>query len=314
MTQLQLRNLQAHYLNGLNHTFEAGAHWVFCGDSAAASELTELCSGLTRPKRGRVLLNEQPVASRSHPEIGVMPPTVALPHVPVARLMDLTLQLRGATQSAQQLLSEWELSELGSRFAATLDALSARRVALLLALAIPKPKLLALHGVFQLGLPRDRVLTSLTRAAANEAVVLLTADRSELDGTNVSSLGLAGASAWLLQPSRLVAPDQLPQAHDTATTHTLSIMCSDARALSEVLSRDPRISALRLDERTTPHRVEVSGASAATLASAVTDAALQRNVDIRDITPDWSPLFGTSPSGSQTTVERQATSEGGTTS
>jgi hypothetical protein len=170
-----------------------------------------------------------------------------------------------------------------------------------------------LHDVFQLGLPRDRLLSSLARTVASEAVVLLTADRSELDGTDISSLGLTGASVWLLQPSRLVAPGQLPQARQETTTHALAIVCSDARALGEELSRDPRISALRLDERTTPHRLEVSGTSAETLASAVADAALRRNVDVRDITPNWSPLFAITAGAHKSAVEHQAVNETGTT-
>jgi ABC-type taurine transport system ATPase subunit len=290
MSRLQLREVQSQHLNGLSHEFGAAIHGVLCNDSAAANHLIELCTGIARPKRGQLLLDDVAVSPRRHSEVGALPVAVAFPHLPVARLMNLALQQKGAPQTAQQLLSDWDLGSLAQQVAGTLDALSARRIALLLALATPKPKLLALHEVFNLGLSRERLQARLTTASKQGAVVLLTAERRELDGGDFNTSAFADASVLLLQPGRLVAPEQLPKTQHERTTPTLFVVCSDARALTEQLSRDPRINSLRLDERSNPHRVEMTGSATNELAAAVADAALQRNIDIRHISPHFPTL------------------------
>lgn len=289
MSRLQLRQVHSKYLSGLSHEFGAGPHWVLCSDTATAADLIALCAGTIRAKRGQVLLDDVPVSALQYRDFGVLPAMLTFPQLRVDRLMNLALQLKGATQTAQQLLDDWDLGDLGSQLAGSLDLTSARRMALLLALATPSPKLLALHDVFCLGLSRERLLTRLAACTDQGAVVLLTADRRAIDDIDVANGGFAGASVWVLQPSRLIPPDQLAKPQHDHTTNTLFILCSDARGLSEQLSRDPRIRSLRLDERSSAPLVEITGMSADNLANAVTDAALQRNIDIRHMTASLSP-------------------------
>lgn len=295
MSRLQLRQVHSKYLSGLSHEFSAGPHWVLCSDTSTATDLTLLCAGMTRAKRGQVLLDDAPVSALRYPDFGVLPAMVTFPQLRVERLVTLALQLKDSTQTAQQLLNDWDLGDLAPQLAGALDLTSARRIALLLALATPSPKLLALHDVFGLGLSRERLLTRLAACTEQGAVVLLTADRREIDGIDVANSGLANASVWVLQPSRLIPPDQLAKPQHDRTVNTLFILCSDARALSEQLSRDPRISSLRLDERTSAPLVEVTGTSEDDLANAVADAALQCNIDIRHMTPSLSPLLDLTP-------------------
>ncbi|HEX2882492.1 MAG TPA: hypothetical protein VHO25_23385 [Polyangiaceae bacterium] len=298
MSRLQLREVQSQHLNGLSHEFGAAVHGVLCNDSAAANHLIELCTGIARPKRGQLLLDDVAVSPGRYCEVGALPVAVAFPQMKVARLMNLALQQKGAQQTAQQLLGDWDLGSLAQQVAGALDTLSARRIALLLALATPKPKLLALHDVFNLGLSRERLDARLLSASKQGAVVLLTAERRELDGSDFSMSAVADASVLLLQPGRLIAPEQFPKTQHERATRTLFVVCSDARALTEQLSRDPRISSLHLDERTSPHRVEMTGSATDELAAAVADAALQRNIDIRHIGPHF-PTLGTTAAQTQ---------------
>jgi hypothetical protein len=291
MSNLQLRDVHFRQLVGLSHELAAGPHWISCNDAAAATDLIELCGGLAHPRRGQVLLDETPVAVRPASDFAILPPTVAFPHLRVDRMMNLALRLKGSTQSAEQLLAAWDLSDLAGRVAGALDTLSSRRIALLLALATPNPKLLALHDVLGLGLSRERLQQRLLAASAAGAVVLLTADRSELTDAHLPPGGLADASVWVLQPGRLVRPERLPDPHPDGSLCTLYVVCSNARALSEELSRDTRISSLRLDERMHPSRIEVMGSSSNALAKAVADAALQRDIDIRQLAPSLSPIL-----------------------
>jgi hypothetical protein len=295
MSRLQLQGVQSKYLTGLSHEFGAAVHWVLCNDSVAGNHLIELCGGLVRPKRGHLLLDDASVTPRRYAEVGTLPVRVAFPQVPVERLMNLALQQKGSNQTAGQLLGEWGLNSLAAQMAGSLDALSARRVALLLALATPRPKLLALHDVFELGLSQDRLHTHLMSASEQGAVVLVTAERSEVDGYCVSSSALAGTFVWLLQPGRLVTPQQLPDTRGDHTTHSLFVVCNDARALTEQLSRDPRVNSLHMDERANPHRVEMTGSAVNVLADAVADAVLQRNIEVRHMSSHGLPLLGASP-------------------
>jgi hypothetical protein len=313
MSRLHLQAVQSKHLQGLNHEFGAGVHWVLCNDAAEANHLIELCAGIVRPKRGRLLLDDAGVSLRRYREFGALPAAVAFPQLPVERLMNLALQQKGADQTALQLLSEWDLGSLAPQMASALDDVSARRVALLLALATPRPKLLALHDVFNLGLSREHLLAQLTTACEQGSVVLLTAQRREFDSSEVRTRVFPDASVSLLQPGRLVAATQLPETQHPRTNHALFVVCSDARALTEQLSRDSRISSLHLDERTTPPRVEMTGPVASEVAAAVADAAIQRNIDIRHISPNLPALSGATSAQAQPKIG-SSTLDGGTPS
>ncbi|MEP7051054.1 MAG: ATP-binding cassette domain-containing protein [Pseudomonadota bacterium] len=199
-------------LVSVSAVFTPGTHVVLGHERDGTHTLVSLAAGMAPPSAGRVHLNGAAPFSNAllRRDIGALCATEALPPArTVERALALALRARGDARPVTRVLSAAGLAHLTERCCATLSTRETRAVALAIALAHPKPSLLALHEPLSLvPLVREEfILDALHEAAESGVIVLATASRledaSRLGGTASAlerGIWLPAAGARTLTP------------------------------------------------------------------------------------------------------------------
>ncbi|HTM44697.1 MAG TPA: hypothetical protein VL137_07060 [Polyangiaceae bacterium] len=281
MSNLSFSTVQSGPLLDCTVSLHPGVHWLLGNEPAAAASVIDLASGLSRPRRGTVTLNDVTLHRAASPaELGTLPARVHLPRVTVESLLERVLRLKQSDQDPAGLLAQWDLLEWTKRPCQHLSIREARVIALLIALATPRTKLLSLFEPFVLGLSPHKIEHHLHTAAATGAVVLIAAPSVSPH----SSCTLNSASVLMLKNGRVLSASDAKISSDKVPLVALRIVSAQARTLAEGLSTDACVSGLTIDEPSSPHLLEVSGPDAAALANAVAQAALRTNAEISQMT------------------------------
>lgn len=273
-------------LPAVTATFEPG-RWVVLGsDPVALARLVELVAGARSPTRGAVLLDDrrlddQPVRRK---RVAALLDDEVLPDArDVATALGFALSARGEQRAPAELLSRFELADLGSRKPFGLTPAERRAIALALALSHERADVLALYEPFAAGtrLGESRVLRALDEAEARGAIVI--ACVRELDDARRlgGSVLVLDQSGLMSLPSTAFAPG--------GVLVDLRAKSERARELVAVLAADPAVSGVRFDDAREPGLLELSGSDAEALALALTRHAVERGITLSEI------RFGTPP-------------------
>jgi energy-coupling factor transporter ATP-binding protein EcfA2 len=195
------------------------------------------------------------------------------------------LRARDDSRSPSDLLRDFGLAELGRRSPSELSAPERRALALALALSHDKAEVLALYEPFAagayLGLGEARVVRALEQAEQRGAIVL--ACVHELDAAR-----RLGGNVLVLDQNGLVP---LP---DAATPGGVIVdmraKSERARELVQALAADPAVAGVRFDEAREPGVLELSGADAEALATALSRHAVERGIVVSEIRVGAPPL------------------------
>lgn len=236
---LQLKGVSHGELVQITAAFAPGAHTVLGTERDGTGTLIALCAGLVPPGAGSVLVDgvapfrhaaaRRTIASLAAEE--ALPPS----HT-VQRALDLALRARGSAVAASALLEAAGLGRFAKHAPDTLSARERRALALVLALAHPKPRLLALHEPLALvGLVTESfVLEALTRHASTGSIIVCTASRVE-DATRLGGATSALDRGIWLDSARARLP---------LSEVTLRVRTPEPRRLAARLSEAPDITAV----------------------------------------------------------------------
>jgi Cu-processing system ATP-binding protein len=135
-------------LDDLSLEITPGAVTAILGPNASGkSTLIKCILGLVNPDRGKILVDDEPVAGRSHyrSKIGYMPQIARLPeHLTVAELFRLLKDLRdGDADTDIELFARYELGEMGHKPLGTLSGGTRQKIIAAVAFLF-SPKLLIL--------------------------------------------------------------------------------------------------------------------------------------------------------------------------
>ena len=183
-------------IRGLDLVLGAGLHLVLGRPHDGTAALIEVLAGDRTPRSGRVRIDgRDPARSASlRRRIGVLGSRVELVGTTVADAVRAASIVR---RSAADALERLELTYLAPRTLASLSQAEARAVELALALAVPRPLLLALfEPSLACAISRESFCERL-RAIATEGAVIVIATSSPAE-----SFGLP-LTAWLLDGGRL---------------------------------------------------------------------------------------------------------------
>src|SRR5690606_7241317 len=198
---LELRQVDAPPLRGIDLELAAGLHVVLGADADGSRELVEIVSGVRRPQRGTVrVLGRDPFRTPAvRRRIASLLAEEQLPHAAtVEQLVGHALALHAQPASdALRALSDVGIEAWRARRPSSLDAHERRTVALAIALA-QAPALLVAHEPLArvAAVERGRVIERLNALAAKDTCVLCTTSSPR------DALELADA-VWLLEAGRL---------------------------------------------------------------------------------------------------------------
>lgn len=271
-------------LFGANARLDAGC-WPVVGASVAPlATLVALAAGAHLPARGRVSLSGvalfgDPVARRS---VGSLLAYEALPpDRNVESAVSRVLSARGDTVPARTHLGSLGLESWSQRPVSDLDSAELRSLALGLALAHERARLLALYEPFAtLALAPELVRERILERAEQGAVVLVATTSYDV----ARSLGGVAyqLDAGMLNPARIpLGPIAAPC--------LLSVRTPEPERLIAALSDDPAVAAARHDPVTSTNTVYLHGHDLEALALAVGRAALGHGLDIDSVVSTTFP-------------------------
>ncbi len=265
--------------------FGPGLH-VVVGDAAAAlSTLVNLVAGTSSPRRGRVLCDgKNPHASpEARAGIAALLATETLPMATtVAAAVERVLLARGQAPSPTALLAEQGLEAWARRRPADLDAAERRRVALALALAHPRPAVMALFEPFQAnGAASSEPLRAalLGRAAGGAVVLVATTNPTALRAVPAARLSLQGGTLVPARPEALLAPGLA----------SLRVQSDAPQRLVHALSADESVSGVHWHEGAEPGVVVAFGPELEALAASVARAAETSGASLERLFPATAP-------------------------
>jgi hypothetical protein len=207
-----------------------------------------------------------------------------LPLAPsVLAAVERVLAARGDERGAAAVLEEAGLAAWSRRRTVDLDATEARAVALVLALAHRRARLLALHDPFRVGsgLGADFVRDALRRHSGSGAVVLVTlADPEPLRAFSAQRLELRGGFLGSARPGLGLFQGSL----------ALQTRTPDPQRLVKALADEPAAAGVRWDQHAAPGIVVVLGSDLEALATAVAHAAARAGVVIEAVVPATMPV------------------------
>jgi ABC-type thiamine transport system ATPase subunit len=288
MSELVLQGVVDGPLLGVNARFWPGCAALLGSDAAALAGLVALVAGAREPRRGRVLLDGAPLhaSPERRRDVGALLCDEHLPALPrVSDALAAILAARAERGDARAFLDTVGLAAWAARRPEDLDASERRTLALALALAHPRPRLLALYEPFAAGreLAADFVRSGLERAVSAGAIVVV-ATQSQGDARAL------GAAPWLFERGTLVnLTDFAPSARSDAE-QALAVETPDARRLAAALAREPAVRGVRWNETESPDTVFVFGADTELLASAVVRALGAESARVRSITLAPTPV------------------------
>jgi ABC-type thiamine transport system ATPase subunit len=260
---------------------------VVAGEGRTAlSRLVELAAGIERPNHGTVRLDgADPYGNPAlRKEIAALLGSERLPlATTVAAAVDRVLATRGDDRRAATVLAEAGLSSWSARKPADLDPTEQRAVALALALAHRRARLLALTDPFRVGsgIAPDFVREALRRHSGSGAVVLVALiDAEPLRSFAAQRLELRGGFLGSARPSL-----GLFQGSVALQTRT-----ADPQRLVRALADEPAATGVRWDEHAAPGVVVALGTELEALATAVTHAAASAGVVIDALAPATVPV------------------------
>lgn len=239
MNELVLEGVSHGPLLDVSARFVGGRQVVLGSEQDGTRALIAVIAGLAQPRAGRVSLNglapwSSPSARRSIASLAA--DEALLPAPTVAGAIVLALRARGDARSARQILESAGLATLLSQRACDVTPRETRALILAVALSHPAPRLVALHEPLALlGLVAEGfVLESLSRCAANGAIVLSSASRLE----DAARLGHASGSLergrWLDASQSLASIAQF----------TVRVLTPEPRRLAARLAEAPDISSI----------------------------------------------------------------------
>ncbi|MEN9825073.1 MAG: hypothetical protein RI953_818 [Pseudomonadota bacterium] len=191
---LELRNVVFGYsnqeptINGLSISIRAGERVSVLGNSGIGkSSLLRVIAGLERISAGMICLHEKIVSGPGHHELPerrrvgmVFQDWAVFPHLTVFKNIAFGLATRGTSPEdrgrVEQMLQEFEISELSGRMPDTLSGGQLQRVACARAIA-PRPEILLLDEAFSSldvdlrGRVRQQVITALEHEGTTSLLV-----------------------------------------------------------------------------------------------------------------------------------------------
>lgn len=269
---LELRQVDAPPLRGIDLELAAGLHVVLGAEADGSRELVEIVSGVRRPQRGTVrVLGRDPFRTPAvRRRIASLLAEEQLPHAAtVEQLVGHALALHAQPASdALRALSDAGIEAWRTRRPSSLDAHERRTVALAIALA-QAPALLVAHEPLArvAAVERGRVIERLNALAAKDTCVLCTTS-SPRDALELTD------AVWLLEAGRLTRRPS-PARRELVPGHAAEFLvhAEDARSLGRRLSEDPAVKAVEWDDERTPGQLRVRGDDAAASARAIVRAA-----------------------------------------
>jgi ABC-type multidrug transport system ATPase subunit len=243
MSELVFDGLFAPPLNGAELRLGPGLHVILGSEADGTGVLIELIAGVSAARRGSVRVagrdprTTPPVRQR----IGaVLAEEQAPPAKTVADVLTLVGRAGNDRNTSERLLDELDLRSWTTRSIESLSAYERRTLALVLALGLENPAVLALHEPLLLAPSRrGRLLERLIDRASQGAVVVC-ATASTRDAAEL------GGSVFLLEHGRFVRRPGQPLALELApgTMPYLRVQCADARRLASELIKDPSVVAV----------------------------------------------------------------------
>jgi ABC-2 type transport system ATP-binding protein len=277
VTTVVFSGVYAPPLNGASLTLGPGLHVILGTELDGTRELITLIAGVSAPRSGSVRVAEK--NPRSAPElrrrIGSLLAEETLPPAPtVSGALALALRARNDAKAPAQVLEDG-LSGWSERRADSLSSAERRRLALVLALSLPEPLVLALHEpLAAAGSERARVAELLAeRAKTGTCVVASTA--SPRDASDL------GGSAVLLERGRFVRHPEQPLALHLApgTVPEIRVKSSDARRLAAELAQNAAVTGLVRTEESGSELL-VSGPDPELVALAIARASQRANAPV----------------------------------
>lgn len=285
MSVLELSAVAVDGLRGADLTLDAGVHAVLGAPADGTSELVAVATGIIRARRGRVRVQGQdpfssPEARRS--TAALLPEERLIPARSVAASVARALALAGEKPGTQDdALAALGLGSWANRRPASLGAGELRAVALSLALARPKPSVVALYEPLGVpGVTRQVVLDAMARLAAAGACVLCVT-------ASARDAGEASSTLHLLHRGRFVRRATLPLPTELApgTTPDFVVQSDDPRRLAAALSAESVVAGVEWNQEQSPDEIRVRGTDAAELALVIARVAVAAPVRVRAVSP-----------------------------
>lgn len=250
---------------------DSGVHTVVTLTPEGGSELVEIASGLSAPRRGTVLIDGKNPFSRPEirRKIGSLLSVETVSEVrTVEGWVARALLLKQSTAVPSAVLESLGLGALAKRTPGALSPAEARGVALAVALA-SEAGVILLYEPLATPAGRARVVSSIVEAAAKgAAVVCVTA--SARDAADI------GGSSYPLRFGRIGGETSVRAlGGPTESAFEMIVRTDDPRRLSSALSLDPAFSYLSSDVGTAPGEVVVKGDDSDQVALAVLRGAKQ---------------------------------------
>jgi ABC-type thiamine transport system ATPase subunit len=261
-----------------------GGVCVVVGDEAdGTGELALLCAGVRAPRRGRVALDGRaPFASPTcRRGIASLLPDETLP--PGLDVRGWLAPLEGLIGvSAAAVLDDAALEP--TRALTDLTSAERRSLALALALAHPRPRLVVLHDPLASGDAdvRQRTLSRITELGRSSAVLVTTpalADARRIAGS------VYRLDRGLLTPAPQAA---WPGGTNAGGAVVIDIEADEPRALLAMLALAPAITELRFDE--IHGLISARGTELEPLANAIARAAIDARTTLRLLRPQTDDL------------------------
>ncbi|HEY3234513.1 MAG TPA: hypothetical protein VGJ84_07340 [Polyangiaceae bacterium] len=277
MAALELRAVSAPPLEQLTLALEPGIHVVLGGQSDGASVLIQAAAGLSRLRRGRVTIRgSDPYRSpETRRRVGAL---TAVEPAPIgSRVKDVVasaLALRKSPANGVEVLQRFQLEKWAGRRSALLTNAERRSLAMVLALSLTEPLLLALYEplVELAELDTDMVRQRLALAAQGGVCVLCT----------TASLGDAlklGGKLTVLDRGRLYSASE--GALLSSALRYFFVRTPEPRKLASALSREPAVSACEWDEVRAPGQLRISGPDPDAVALAVARSSVVEGIVVR---------------------------------
>jgi predicted ABC-type transport system involved in lysophospholipase L1 biosynthesis ATPase subunit len=286
MTTLELSQVRSGPILMADTRLGSGLTVVTGEGRSALSRLVELSAGVERPRQGRVLLDGADPHGNPALRKGIAA-LVGTERLPLARTVlaatERVLTARGDERRAAAVLDDAGLGAWSGRRPGDLDATETRAVALALALAHRRARLLALTDPFRVGsgIAADFVRDALRRHAGGPAIVLVTlTDPEPLRAFSAQRLELRGGLLGSARPGLGLFLGSV----------ALQTRTADPQRLVKALADVPEATGVRWDERAAPGVVVVFGSDLEALGTALSHAATSAGIAIEAIVPATLPV------------------------
>lgn len=250
--------------------------FVFVGrPSDGTSELVRVLAGITRPARGSVRVGDRDPYADAGLRRGIaalLPEETLPPGATVGAAVERALRLRDQSATIDSVLEPFDLSALAFRATDRVSPEDARCVALALALAHPRPELMALHEPLTAApAHRSRVIERLAELAASDVIVVCTTDSGSMAAELCAVQREALTPVLLgLRDGRLAQPlDRSVAGWSVNPRPSFVIRCSDPALLAAELSKSSAVTGCEWDTERLPGELCVSGPHAEATMNAV---------------------------------------------